>query len=83
VLVDHVALPLVVGGVVAIVATSFSLMPERLDVTHVFAACGAGTIVGEASRSIALDPGAMMRRWGALVMALAGLTWLVGLLDIL
>jgi hypothetical protein len=30
-----------VGGVVTILATTFSLLPERLDVTHVIAAYGA------------------------------------------
>jgi hypothetical protein len=35
--VNHVAFRHVVGGVVAIVANRFSLTPERLDVTHVFA----------------------------------------------
>jgi hypothetical protein len=34
---DHAAFPLVVGGAVTILATTFSLLPERLDVTHVIA----------------------------------------------
>jgi hypothetical protein len=80
--VDHAAFPLVVGGAVTIVATTFSLLPERLDVTHVIAAYGAGTIFGEAlaARRPSLDQGAMMRRWGAVVMGVVGLIWLGGLL---
>jgi hypothetical protein len=79
---DHVAFPIVVGGVVAIVATTFSLLPERLDVTYVFAAYGVGTIFGEvvAARKPATDPRAMMRRWGGLLMGFVGLLWLGGLL---
>jgi hypothetical protein len=72
--VDHAAFPLVVGGVVTLLATTFSLLPERLDVTHVFAAYGAGTIVGEAlAARRRIDHGAMMRRWGSVFMFLAGL----------
>jgi hypothetical protein len=80
---DHAAFPLVVGGVVTIVAMTFSLLPERIDVTHVFAAYGVGTIFGEAvaARGTALDQAAMMRRWGAGFMVVAGLGWIVGLLP--
>jgi hypothetical protein len=71
-----------VGGVATVLATTFSLLPERLDVTHVFAAYGVGTIFGEAvaARSPALDGGTVIRRWGAAVMGIAGLAWLLGLL---
>jgi hypothetical protein len=80
--VDHAAFPLVVGGIVTLLATTFSLLPERLDITHVFAAYGAGAICGEviAARR-RLDQGAMMRRWGTVVMVVAGLGWLVGWLQ--
>jgi hypothetical protein len=78
---EHPALPLVVGGVVTVLATTFSLLPERLDVTHVFAAYGAGTIVGEAlAARRMIDHGAMMRRWGAVFMLGVGLFWVLGLL---
>ena len=82
---DHAAFPLVVGGVVTILATTFSLLPERLDVTHVIAAYGAGTIVGEAvAARRRVDQGAVMRRWGALLMGVVGGIWLAGrLLGIL
>jgi hypothetical protein len=78
---DHAAFPLVVGGVVALLATTFSLLPERLDVTHVFAAYGAGAIFGEtlAARR-RLDQGTMMRRWGAAFMFGVGLLWVLGLI---
>ena len=79
---DHAAFPLVLGGIFTILATTFSLLPERLDITHVFAAYGAGTVFGEAvaARARALDRGDLMRRWGALLMGSAGLIWLAGLL---
>jgi hypothetical protein len=78
---DHAAFPLVVGGVVTIVATTFSLLPERIDVTHVFAAYGVGTIFGEAlAARRRLDQATMMRRWGAALMFLVGLIWVLGLL---
>jgi hypothetical protein len=80
---DHVAFPLTVGGVATVLATAFSLLPERLDVTHVFAAYGAGAIVGEAvaARNPRADAGALMRRWGALFMASVGVIWTLGLLG--
>jgi hypothetical protein len=80
--VDHAAFPLVVGGVVTLLATTFSLLPERLDITHVFAAYGAGTIFGEAvAARRRLDQGVMMRRWGGLMMFGVGLIWALGLLT--
>jgi hypothetical protein len=80
---DHVAFPLVVGGVAAVLATAVSLLPERLDVAHVFAAYGAGAIFGElvAARNPGVAPDDMMRRWGALVLGLACLFWVFGLLN--
>jgi hypothetical protein len=78
---DHVAFPLVVGVLATVLATAFSLLPERLDVTHVFAAYGAGTILGElvAARIPMVDQGATMRRWGALIMGAAAGFWVLGL----
>ena len=79
---DHAAFPLVVGGVVTVLATTYGLLPDRLDLTHVFAAYGAGSIFGEAlAARRQLDHGAMMRRWGSTFMFLAGLGWLVGLVS--
>jgi hypothetical protein len=79
---DHVAFPLVVGGFVTAVATAYGLLPERLDVTHVFAAYGAGAIIGDAVavRHPWTDPARTVRRWGSAVMACVGAFWVIGLL---
>jgi hypothetical protein len=75
--VDHIAFPLVIGGIGAVLATTFGLFPERPDVTHMFAAYGAGAICGEAvaARHPWVDSSAMMRRWGSLWMAAVGFIW--------
>lgn len=80
---DHIAFPLVIGGMGAVIATTFGLFPERLDVTHMFAAYGAGAICGEAvaARHPWVDSSAMMRRWGSLWMAAVGFIWTLGLLS--
>jgi hypothetical protein len=46
--VDHISLRLVTGGIGAVIATTFGMFPERLDVTHTFAAYRAAAICGEA-----------------------------------
>jgi hypothetical protein len=80
--VDHATLPVLIGVLSAVLATAYGLLPERLDLTHVFAAYGAGAIAGDAvaARNPGLDPGQMMRRWGLLAMAVVAIIWTRGLL---
>ena len=42
-----IAAALVIAGASAVAATAYGALPERIDITFVFAAYGAGTIVGE------------------------------------
>jgi hypothetical protein len=81
--VDHVAFPLLVGGVTTALATAYGLLPERLDVTHVFAAYGAGAVLGEVvgARRRLLEPAAYMRRYGGLAMTVVAGFWARGLFS--
>jgi hypothetical protein len=79
---DTAPIPL---AAVAVLATSAGLLPERLDLTHIFAAYGAGAIVGEAvaARLGKLDPATAMRRYGAWTMGVAAFLWLLALITAL
>ncbi|HTE62855.1 MAG TPA: hypothetical protein VK631_21045 [Solirubrobacteraceae bacterium] len=79
---DHPPFPVVVGALTTVLGTAYGLLPERLDVTHVFAAYGAGAIAGEAlaARRVQQDSAVIARRWGGAAMVIVGGCWVIGLL---
>lgn len=72
-----------VAAVVAVVATTAGLLPERLDLTHVFAAYGAGTVVGQAvgARGGSIDPATLGRRYGVGAMVFTTALWAIVLIG--
>jgi hypothetical protein len=67
---------------IAAIATSVGLLPERIDVTHIFATYGAGAMLGEvvAARRGLLDPATSMRRFGVAATFGAALAWTLALI---
>lgn len=73
-------LGLAIAVVTSVIATTYGLLPDRIDLTFVFAAYGAGTIVGGliAARR-GSDPFVIGRRWGVVLMGLAAFGLVLGL----
>jgi hypothetical protein len=79
---DHAPVPLALGALASLIATAFGALPERIDLTFVLGAYGAGTMIGEAvaTRPGRLPPGVYAHRWGGWLMGFAGLIWALGML---
>lgn len=71
------------GPMLDLVATSVGLLPERIDLSHVFASYGVGTVFGEvvAARRRLLDSATSMRRYGVAVLLFAVAGWTLVLID--
>ncbi len=68
-----------------VVATAGGLLPERIDLTHIFSAYGAGTIIGDAVavRWARDERARLARRYGVAVTACALVVWLAALIGAL
>ncbi len=77
-------LSLVVAALATVIATAYGLLPDRVDLMFVFAAYGAGGVIGGliAARTDR-DPLALGRRWGVLLMSLAAAVLALGLLGVI
>jgi hypothetical protein len=65
----------IVGVAVALLstvfATTYGLLPDRIDLSTVFAAYGAGAVVGELLGTLpGRDPRVLGRRWGVTMMSI-------------
>jgi hypothetical protein len=72
---------LIVAAVSAVIATAYGALPERIDLTFVFAAYGAGAIAGDLVGARTGRASAQLgRRWGVLFMVPAALLLVFGLI---
>ena len=74
-------LTVLLAVVTTVISTTFGLLPDRIDLSTVFAAYGAGVIIGEL---LGTRPGrdgpVLARRWGILLMSSVTIRLVAGLL---